>query len=56
MSNDAAAIAHRDFDTYHSMMCELFPYVEDDTFKWEDVIGLLIIQLRSLEIYMSWQP
>lgn len=37
------------FDNYISILKEKLDYVEDSSFKWNDVIGLLIIQLKNTD-------
>jgi len=40
---------NNDFDKYRSVLAEQFPYVEDETFAWSDVVGLLILQLANTD-------
>lgn len=49
MANGAQTTPHDDFEKYCSVLKEAIPYVEDDTFTWDDVIGLLIIQLKNTD-------
>lgn len=49
MANEASATQHDDFVRYCTTLSEVIPYAEDDTFKWNDVIGLLIIQLKNTD-------
>lgn len=37
------------FEHYRSILKRELSYVEDDTFSWDDVVGLLIIQLKNTD-------
>ena len=37
------------FDNYISILKEKLDYVEDSSFKWTDVIGILIVQLKNTD-------
>jgi len=47
--SDSTAATISDFEKYRSLLAEIFANVEDDTFSWSDVIGLLIIQLKNTD-------
>lgn len=48
-NNNEGQIAISDFDKYQTLLKTKLAYVEDDTFSWNDVIGMLIIQLKNTD-------
>lgn len=48
-NNNEGQIAISDFDKYQTLLKTELAYVEDDTFSWNDVIGMLIIQLKNTD-------
>jgi len=49
MPGDVTTNIANEFERYCSILRSELPYVEDASFSWDDVIGLLIIQLKNTD-------